>query len=184
MLWSACSLSKCRKQSDQSVDFYVIEYNQRLLQAVQAREALGDPYILGTQEEKSRPYNPTQLGKDFAAFCKMNGFKCTFHDLRHTFATMMIAGGCDVRTVASYLGHASVSMTLDIYADADPEAKRAAVSKVEESFDAEMSGYGDAIMDSVIGAPKRREPALSFSVDQLKAMLASAEEKETSHGRL
>ena len=67
----------------------------------------------------------------------MNGFSCTFHDLRHTFATMMIAGGCDVRTVASYLGHASVSMTLDIYADVDPEAKRAAVSKVEESFDAE-----------------------------------------------
>ncbi|WP_051317826.1 site-specific integrase [Atopobium sp. oral taxon 810] len=144
----------------------------------------GDPYILGTQEEKSRPYNPTQLGKDFAAFCKMNGFKCTFHDLRHTFATMMIAGGCDVRTVASYLGHASVSMTLDIYADVDPEAKRAAVSKVEESFNAEMSGYGDAIMDNVLGAPKRREPALSFSVDQLKAMLAAAEEKEAGHGRL
>ena len=136
----------------------------------------GDPYILGTQEEKSRPYNPTQLGKDFAAFCKMNGFKCTFHDLRHTFATMMITGGCDVRTVAS------VSMTLDVYADVDPEAKRAAVSKVEESFDAEMSGHGDAIMDSAIGAPKRREPALSFSVDQLKAMLAAAEEKEASHG--
>ena len=146
--------------------------------------SLGDPYILGTQEEKSRPYNPTQLGKDFAAFCKMNGFKCTFHDLRHTFATMMIAGGCDVRTVASYLGHASVSMTLDIYADVDPEAKRAAVSKVEESFDAEMSGYGDAIMDNVLGAPKRREPALSFSVEQLKAMLAAAEEKEAGNGRL
>lgn len=144
----------------------------------------GDPYILGTQEEKSGPYNPTQLGKDFAAFCKMNDFKCTFHDLRHTFATMMIAGGCDVRTVASYLGHASVSMTLDIYADVDPEAKRAAVSKVEESFDAEMSGYGDAIMDNVLGAPKRRKRALSFSVDQLKAMLAAAEEKEAGHGRL
>ena len=81
--------------------------------------SLGDPYILGTKEEKSRPYNPTQLGKDFAAFCKMDGFKCTFHGLRHTFATMMIANGCDVRTVASYLGHASVSMTLDIYADVD-----------------------------------------------------------------
>ena len=57
------------------------------------------------------------------------------------------------------------------------------VSKVEESFDAEMSGYGDAIMDNVIGVPERREPAPSFSVDQLKAMLAAAEEKEASHGR-
>ena len=60
----------------------------------------------------------------------MNGFKCTFRDHRHTFATMMIANGCDVRTVASYLGHASVSMTLDIYADVDPDAKRAAVDNL------------------------------------------------------
>ncbi len=66
----------------------------------------GDPYILGTREERGRPYNPTQLGKDFSAFCKMNAFKCTFHDPRHTFATTMVAGGCDVRTVASYLGRA------------------------------------------------------------------------------
>ena len=66
--------------------------------------ALGGPHTLGTQEERGRPYNPTQLGKDFAASCEMNGFKCTFHDLRRAFATMMIAGGCDVRTVASYLG--------------------------------------------------------------------------------
>ena len=91
-----------------------------------------DAYILGTQEPESRPYNPTMLGKDFAAFCKMNGFKCTFHDLRHTFATMMIAKGVDVRTVASYLGHASVTMTLDTYANVDPDAKRAAVPDDEK----------------------------------------------------
>ena len=29
----------------------------------------GDPCIPGTQEEKSGPYNPTQLGKDFADLC-------------------------------------------------------------------------------------------------------------------
>ncbi len=144
--------------------------------------SLGDPYILGTQEEKSRPYNPTQLGKDFAAFCKMNGFSCAFHDLRHTFATMMIAGGCDVRTVASYLGHASVSMTLDIYADVDPDAKRAAVDKVADSFDVDLDSLYD--FPSPATAPSAGAGALTFSVDQLKAMLAAAEEKEVGHGRL
>ena len=34
----------------------------------------GDPYILGTQVPDSRPYNPMQLGKDFSAFCRMDGF--------------------------------------------------------------------------------------------------------------
>lgn len=143
----------------------------------------GGPYTPGTQEEKSRPYSPTRLEKGFAAFCKTNGFKCTFHDLRHTFATMMIAGGCDVRTVASYLGHASVPMALDVYADVDPEAKRAAVGKVEESLGAETGVCGDTVMESAIGAPKRRESALGFSVEQLKAMLA-AEEEKAGHGSL
>ena len=99
----------------------------------------GDPFVLGTQEPDSRSYNPTQIGKDFAAFCKMNGFRCTFHDLRHTFATMMIAAGTDVRTVASHLGHASISMTLNIYADVDPDAKKAVVSKVNDCFDVDMT---------------------------------------------
>lgn len=139
-----------------------------------------NPYILGTQEEKSRPYNPTQLGKDFSAFCKMNGYDCTFHDLRHTFATMMIGNGCDVRTVASYLGHASVSMTLDIYADVDPEAKRAAVGKVDESFDIDMSAMGFNEPETPVAA---NASGLTFTVEQLRAMLAKAEKREADHAR-
>lgn len=146
---------------------------------------LGDAFILGTQEPDSRPYNPTQLGKDFAAFCKMNGFDCTFHDLRHTFATMMIGNGCDVRTVASYLGHSSVSMTLDIYADVDPDAKAAAVSKVEDSFDADMEDVYGSWLDAhdLRGNPKPKasEAVISFTVEQLEAMLAAAKAKEAGH---
>ena len=139
----------------------------------------GDPFVLGTQEPESRPYNPTQLGKDFSAFCKMNGFRCTFHDLRHTFATMMIANGCDVRTVASYLSHASVSMTLDTYADVDPEAKRAAVGKVDESFDLDMSS--PALWEPQAAQPAAGQEGLTFSVAQLEAMLAEARRREAGH---
>ena len=141
--------------------------------------ALGGPYILGTQEERGRPYNPTQLGKDFAASCEMNGFKCTFHDLRRAFATMMIAGGCDVRTVAGYLGHASVSVTLGIYADVDPDAKRAAVGKVADPLDVDLDSLYDFPRPESAGVG-----ALTFSVEQLRAMLAAAEEREAGHGRL
>ncbi|HAM16192.1 MAG TPA: hypothetical protein DCP91_10145 [Eggerthellaceae bacterium] len=128
-----------------------------------------DPYILGTQEPDSHPYNPSILGKEFAAFCKMNDFDCTFHDLRHTFATMMIGAGTDVRTVASYLGHASVSMTLDIYADVDPDAKKAAVDKVQDCFDADMSSFFDDEPNAPAQAPT---PMIAFTEDQLEAMLA------------
>lgn len=102
---------------------------------------VANAFIPGTQETDSRPYNPTRLGKEFSAFCKMNAFDCTFHDLRHTFLTFMIGAGTDVRTISSYLGHSSVAMTLNVYADVDPEAKMATVSKIEEAFDDSASVF-------------------------------------------
>lgn len=96
--------------------------------------AFGDPYIVGKTGLGDAPYNPTALTKEFSTFAKMNRFDCTFHDLRHTFATFMVAAGTDIATVASYLGHANVAVTLNTYATVDPEAKRAAVAKIEENL--------------------------------------------------
>lgn len=56
------------------------------------------------------------------------GRRVTFHDLRHTWATVAVASGADIKTVASNLGHANAAMTLNIYASADPDAKRRAAS--------------------------------------------------------
>jgi integrase len=38
-----------------------------------------------------------------------------FHMLRHFYASTLIAGGCSVKEVQERLGHASASMTLDVY---------------------------------------------------------------------
>ena len=135
----------------------------------------GDPYILGTQEPASRPYNPCLLGKDFATFCMPNGFSCTFHDLRHTFAAMAIAAGVGVRTVASYLGHASVSMALNTYADVDPDAKKSAVSKIVDAFDDDPIVAPPAVDWTKFQQPKR---GVSFSVEQLEYLLAEAKRNE------
>ena len=40
-----------------------------------------------------------------------------FHDLRHTAASLWIAEGLDVVWVSRVMGHASPSVTLDLYAD-------------------------------------------------------------------
>lgn len=39
----------------------------------------------------------------------------TFHDLRHYFASALIAAGCSVKAVQTAMGHASAKMTLDTY---------------------------------------------------------------------
>ena len=132
----------------------------------------GDPYILGTPDPDSRPLHPTRLTREFKSFCRMNGFEMTFHDLRHTFASMMIASGTDVRTVASYLGHSNLAMTLNTYAEVDPDAKLAAVDKIGEGFDMDLD---------IAYARKPETPAftLSFTVEQLEGMLAEARKRES-----
>lgn len=67
------------------------------------------------------------------------GKTVTFHDLRHSFATTAISEGADVASVAGVLGHANVAMTLNVYADADPMAKRAAMAMVNAVTDVEPS---------------------------------------------
>ena len=46
-----------------------------------------------------------------------------FHDLRHTFATLALQNGVDVKTVSSMLGHYSAGFTLDIYAHVTTDAQ-------------------------------------------------------------
>ena len=68
-----------------------------------------------------------KAGDDGGEIVGTRGRRCTFHDLRHTFATHAIAGGADVRSVASLMGHKDASITLAIYADALPDAKARAI---------------------------------------------------------
>ncbi len=52
------------------------------------------------------------------------------HDLRHYFASGLIAAGCDVVTVQRALGHSSAAITLGTYShlwpDSDDRTRRAA----------------------------------------------------------
>lgn len=59
------------------------------------------------------------------------GFR--IHDLRHYFASLLIAEGLDIKTVQARLRHASAKTTLDTYGHLWPdkdESSRAAVAKV------------------------------------------------------
>ena len=42
------------------------------------------------------------------------------HDLRHTWATLALAAGVDVKVVSERLGHASTTITWDIYQHVTP----------------------------------------------------------------
>jgi len=73
---------------------------------------------------------PDTLTKPFREITYSVGLKCRFHDLRHTFASLMLmAGGC-ARVVSEALGHSSVGFTLDTYSHLLPTMRKTAMSNL------------------------------------------------------
>src|ERR1039457_4480750 len=73
-----------------------------------------------------------------------------FHDLRHFFASMLIAQGESAKYVCDQMGHSSVAFTFDTYGHLFPQAKLEASSKLEEAMFA-----------------KRKEPLVENLVEKL-----------------
>lgn len=55
-----------------------------------------------------------------------------FHDLRHTYATMAIRAGDDIKTVQENLGHATAAFTLDIYGHVTAGMRQDSANRMEQ----------------------------------------------------
>ena len=56
--------------------------------------------------------------------------KVRFHDLRHTFATVALQNGVDIKTVSGMLEHFSAGFTLDTYAHVTTAAQKEAAQTI------------------------------------------------------
>ncbi len=64
---------------------------------------------------------------------EMETFSC--HCFRHTFATRCFEAGIQPKTVQSYLGHATLQMTMDLYTSVLKEHKMSEMNKLNNLFD-------------------------------------------------
>ena len=83
------------------------------------------------------PMTPTTFTWRFKLILKKHGLPTALnvHSLRHTNASLLIAGGADVATVAGLLGHSQPSTTLDIYTPAFDKNKKAASQVLQEGLE-------------------------------------------------
>ncbi len=59
----------------------------------------------------------------------------TPHDLRHTYASWQLTGGTPIVVVSRQMGHESIKVTADIYADVDRASARAAADFMDRTLD-------------------------------------------------
>jgi integrase len=84
----------------------------------------------------------------------------TPHDLRHTAASLAVAAGANVKAVQRMLGHASASMTLDVYAGLFSDDLDAVARRLDEAVAARDADYlrTGATAGGVVDLAKRRSP--------------------------
>jgi integrase len=77
-------------------------------------------------------FEPSSLRKAFNRILVDAGLRrIRFHDLRHTFASLLLQNGESLTYVKDQMGHSSIQVTVDIYGHLVPGGNRAAVDKLD-----------------------------------------------------
>ncbi|MBN1374940.1 MAG: tyrosine-type recombinase/integrase [Dehalococcoidia bacterium] len=88
-----------------------------------------------------KPLNPCTLTHNFARLVKQAGLeRVRFHDLRHTFASLMLLRVAKPKVISKAFEHASIAFTMDTYSHI--------ISGMQE--------YAMALLDEVLPSGKVR----------------------------
>ena len=86
--------------------------------------------------DNGEPFKPDYISKAFkSAIRALKLPDITFHDLRHTHATLLLEQKVHPKIVQERLGHSTISMTLDIYSHVLPNLQQEAANKMDDIFD-------------------------------------------------
>lgn len=90
----------------------------------------GNPYMFPSPKTGTM-FDPDSFRHTHDKILKAIGAEhIRFHDLRHTFATLSLKNGVDVKTLSGALGHYSAGFTLSTYTHATAEMKRDAADTI------------------------------------------------------
>jgi len=90
---------------------------------------------------EGKPLDPSFLSHTFAKIVRKAGVRdVRFHDLRHTFASLMLLLKVSPKIVSAALGHSSVAFTMDVYSHILPEMQEEAMALLDEVLPAAVNG--------------------------------------------
>ena len=109
----------------------VPQYRELLLQIKahqeECRKLCGKSYYQSDYiyvNDIGEPIKPNYVTQHFALLLEKNGLrKITFHELRHSCASLLLSSGVSMKEIQEWLGHSNFSTTANIYAHLDSSAK-------------------------------------------------------------
>lgn len=112
----------------QAVDLLILEHEKHP----------DNPYMFPSPKTETM-YDPDSFRHTHEKILAAAGIEhIRFHDLRHTFATLSLQNGVDVKTLSNTLGHYSAGFTLDTYTHATQRMKREAAETIGSVVDQAM----------------------------------------------
>lgn len=103
---------------------------------LEAKEYIDNGLVIATS--KGTPLSPRNLLRTFYKLIDVAEVsKISFHDLRHTHATMLLKQGVNPKIVAERLGHSNVRTTLDTYSHILPNMQKDTATQFAKMFYAE-----------------------------------------------
>jgi integrase len=88
-----------------------------------------------------RPFTPTAVRKRALTAWRRAGLEpIGLHECRHTFASLLIAAGVNAKAITTYLGHASIQTTFDLYGHLMPGNEDEAVALVDAYLERSDTG--------------------------------------------
>ncbi len=85
--------------------------------------------------DKGKPLDPCTVTHNFARIVRRAGLgRVRFHDLRHSFASIMLMKGAPAKVISECLGHASVAFTMDVYSHLLQGMQRDAMNLLDEAL--------------------------------------------------
>lgn len=78
------------------------------------------------------PLKDTSIEKIMNYYAKKLGLpKIRVHDLRHSFASLLINGNVNIKVISQLLGHTNVEMTWNVYSHLYPNAEKEAINYID-----------------------------------------------------
>jgi integrase len=90
--------------------------------------------------------DPSVLSHNFARIVKQAGLEnVRFHDLRHTFASLMLLQGAKPKVISEALGHSSVAFTMDVYSHIIEGMQSEAMMLLDEVLPPGINGKNERV---------------------------------------